>query len=143
MKIICYESLENFEAWSGGKDTLDDLSHSDCERLEQHIEEMYPDGITDTELNDFLWLERDQIADLLGYRNYEALTNQDDEDWEDHYRSILQEEYDEDFKELIDEWVSDESAENMSDEDVKQDFQKYVEDHLEEDEDEDEETDNQ
>ena len=122
---------------------MNDLSHSDCERLEQHIEELYPDGITDTQLNDFLWFERDQIADLLGYRNYEALTNQDDEDWEDHYRSILQEEYDEDFKELIDEWVSDESAENMSDEDVKQDFQKYVEDHLEEEEEEDEEADNQ
>lgn len=137
MKIICEKSLENFEAWSGGKDTMDDLSHSDCERLEQHIDELYPDGITDTQLNDFLWFERDTIADLLGYRNYEALAEQDDEDWEDHYRTILNEEYDEEFEELIDEWVSGESSENMSDKEVKEQFQKYLEDHLEEEEEDD------
>ena len=137
MKIICEKSLENFEAWSGGKDTMDDLSHSDCERLEQHIEELYPDGITDTQLNDFLWFERDTIADLLGYRNYEALAEQDDEDWEDHYRTILNEEYDEEFEELIDEWVSGESSENMSDKEVKEQFQKYLEDNLEEEEEDD------
>lgn len=137
MKIICEKSLENFEAWSGGKDTMDDLSHSDCERLEQHIEELYPDGITDTQLNDFLWFERDTIADLLGYRNYEALAEQDDEDWEDHYRTILNEEYDEEFEELIDEWVSGESSENMSDKEVKEQFMKYLEDHLEEEEEDD------
>ena len=137
MKIICEKSLENFEAWSGGKDTMDDLSHSDCERLEQHIEELYPDGITDTQLNDFLWFERDTIADLLGYRNYEALAEQDDEDWEDHYRTILNEEYDEEFEELIDEWVSGESSENMSDKEVKEQFQKYLEDQLEEEEEDD------
>ena len=137
MKIILETSLENFEAWSGGKDTMDDLSHSDLERLEQHIEELYPDGITDTQLNDFLWFERDTIADLLGYRNYEALAEQDDEDWEDHYRTILQSEYDEEFEDLIDEWVSDESSENMSDTEVKEQFQKYLEEHLEEEEDED------
>lgn len=139
MKIICETSLENFEAWSGGKDTMNDLSHSDCERLEQHIEELYPDGITDTQLNDFLWFERETIADLLGYRNYEALAEQDDEDWEDHYRTILNEEYDDEFEKLIDEWVSDESSENMSDKEVKEQFQKYLEDHLEEEEEEDEE----
>lgn len=137
MKVICDIRLKNFEAWSGGKDTMDDLSHSDCERLEQHIEELYPDGITDTQLNDFLWFDRDTIADLLGYRNYEALSEQDDEDWEDHYRTILNEEYDEEFEELIDEWVSGESSENMSDKEVKEQFQKYLEDHLEEEEEDD------
>lgn len=137
MKIICEKSLENFEAWSGGKDTMDALSHSDLEKLEQHLEELNPDGMTDTELNDFLWFERDTIADLLGYRNADAMFDQDDEDWEDHYRTILNEEYDEEFEDLIDEWVSDESSENMSDKEVKEQFQQYVEDHLEEEEDED------
>lgn len=143
MKIICEKSLENFEAWSGGKDTMNDLSNSDCERLEQHIEEIYPDGITDTQLNDFLWFERDTIADLLGYRSYEALMNQDDEDWEDHYRTILKEghEYYEDY---IEDWVTEESAENMSDKEVFEEFNEYLNNRLEEEkEDEDEEDDNQ
>ena len=144
MKIIVETSLENFKAWSGGKDTLDDLSHSDCERLEQHIDELYPDGITDTQLNDFLWFERETIADLLGYRNYDALAIQDDEVWEDHYRSILQDEWDEDFETYIDEWIYYEPAENMSDSDVKSEFKEWLENRLEEEkEDEDEEADNQ
>lgn len=141
MKIICETSLENFEAWQGGKDTLIDLSHSDCERLEQDIEELYPDGITDTELNDFLWFERDTIADLLGYRNYEALTDQDDENWEDHYRTILKEEH-EDYEDYIEDWITEESSENMSDRDVLDDFNEYLTGRLEEEkEEEDEETD--
>lgn len=73
MKIIIGKSLENFDAWSGGKDTMDALSHSDLERLEQYIEELYPDGITDTQLNDFLWFERDTIAELLGYDSFSDL----------------------------------------------------------------------
>ena len=140
MKIICETSLENFEAWSGGKDTMNDLSHSDCERLEQHIEELYPDGITDTQLNDFLWFERDTIADLLGYRSYEALMDQDDEGWEDHYRTILKEEH----EDYIEDWVTEESAENMSDKEVFEEFNEYLNDRLEEEkEEEDEEADNQ
>lgn len=131
MKIISEKSLENFEAWSGGKDTMNDLSHSDCERLEQHIEELYPDGITDTKLNDLLWFERDEIAVLLGYRNYEALTNHDDEDWEDHYRTILKEEY-ECYEDYIEDWVTEESSENMSDKDVLDEFNEYLNDRLEE-----------
>ena len=143
MKIIVETSLENFEAWSGGKDTMNDLSHSDCERLDQHIEELYPDGITETQLNDFLWLERDTIADLLGYRSYEALMEQDDEGWEDHYRTILKEE-NEDYEDYIEDWVTEESAENMSDKEVFYEFKEYLNDRLEEEkEEEDEEADNQ
>ena len=143
MKIIVETSLENFEAWSGGKDTMNDLSHSDCERLDQHIEELYPDGITETQLNDFLWLERDTIADLLGYRSYEALMEQDDEGWEDHYRTILKEEH-EDYEDYIEDWVTEESAENMSDKEVFYEFKEYLNDRLEEEkEEEDEEADNQ
>ena len=110
---------------------MNDLSHSDCESLEQHIEELYPDGITDTQLNDFLWLERDTIADLLGYRSYEALMEQDDEGWEDHYRTILKEEH-EDYEDYIEDWVTEESAENMSDKEVFYEFKEYLNDRLEE-----------
>ena len=125
MKIICETSLENFQAWSGGKDTMDSLCHSDLETLESHLEELYPDGMTDSELNDFLWFERDTIAEILGYRNADAMFEQDDEDWEDHYRSILKKDYylDED---LIEDWISDESEDNMSDKDVIEGFKEYI-----------------
>lgn len=66
LKIVEEISLEDFDAWSGGKDTLDRLIELDrVDEIECYIEELYPDGCTDTELNDFLWFEDDTIADLL------------------------------------------------------------------------------
>ena len=39
MKIYCEISLERFEAWSGGEDTLEVLREKDlCDRLEQILE---------------------------------------------------------------------------------------------------------
>ena len=66
------ESLENFRAWSGGKDTLDVLIEKGvCDEVEGFIEETfeYP---TDTEVNDFLWFERDAIAEYLGYKDWDS-----------------------------------------------------------------------
>lgn len=90
MKIIMETSLERFEAWSGGEDTLEVLRDKDlCDRLENIIEgDIFPDGCTDTELNDILWFERDTIAEWLGFSSWEALENdgeEDEEDEEDDY----------------------------------------------------------
>ena len=66
------ESLENFRAWSGGKDTLDVLiENGDCDRVEDFIEECFTNP-SDTDINDFLWFERDQIAEYLGYYDWDS-----------------------------------------------------------------------
>lgn len=85
MKIYCDTTLEQFEAWSGGEDTLEELREKDlCDRLEQIIEcDIYPDGCTDTELNDLLWFERDTIADWLGFSDWEDLENDGEEEEEE------------------------------------------------------------
>ena len=81
MKIIMETSLENFEAWSGGRDTLNTLKEKDlCDRLESIIEYEYPDGVTDTELNDLLWFEEDAIAEWLGFSDWEDLVNDGEEE---------------------------------------------------------------
>ena len=59
-------SFDEFKPWSGGKDTLDDLTNEQQERLFEYAEELFPDGCTDTELNDWLWFERDSIYEVLG-----------------------------------------------------------------------------
>ena len=63
-------SLRNFEAWSGAKDTkrliLDNGKESDFEFM---LEDLYPDGMTDTQLNDILWFETDWICETLGIDN--------------------------------------------------------------------------
>ena len=128
MKIICETSLANFQAWSGGKDTMDDLSVSDCDKLEQYLNELHPEGMDDGELNDFLWYERDSIVEILGYRNYEALANQDKESWEDHARTVIAEEIPDADEDMVDEYITYEYMEGTSDEDVIEEFKQYVED---------------
>lgn len=85
MKIISETSLENFDAWSGGRDTLNTLIEKDlCDTLEYHLEnDIFLEGCTDTELNDYLWFERDFIAELLGFSDWDELENGSEEDEED------------------------------------------------------------
>ena len=67
MKITSEMSLKNFKAWSGAKDTLNKLIELDkCEELEFILEDLYPDGLTDTQLNDILWFEDEWIYETLG-----------------------------------------------------------------------------
>ena len=69
------ESLENFSAWAGGKATLEVLIDKDlCDQVEELIDECFTNP-TATEINDFLWFERDAIAEHLGYEDWDALVN--------------------------------------------------------------------
>lgn len=82
MKYYREESLENFEAWSGGKDTLDVLiEKGDCDSVESLIEESFTEEIpSETAINDFLWFERDTIAEHLGYKDWDAYEYGDDDE---------------------------------------------------------------
>lgn len=82
MKYIVEEDLRNFDAWSGGKDTKEELTDDQLDYVEELIGEMFPETPTNTEINDFLWYERDAIAQYLGFSDWEHL-NQDDEEEED------------------------------------------------------------
>jgi Mg/Co/Ni transporter MgtE len=68
MKIINNDaSIENFEAWSGGKDTKETiLEAGKADEFDALIEELYPDGIDETALNDLLWFESKWIFEGLG-----------------------------------------------------------------------------
>ena len=71
MKITSEMSLKNFKAWSGAKDTLNKLIELDkCEELEFILDNLYPDGLTDTQLNDILWFNDEWIYEMLGIEEY-------------------------------------------------------------------------
>ena len=72
---ITYElDLERFEAWSGAKDTLDRIQREGkCGLLEQILEDIYPDGMTETELNDLLWFDSESVYEWLGIRSEEQI----------------------------------------------------------------------
>ena len=72
---ITYElDLNSFEAWSGAKDTLDRIQREGkCSLLEQILEDTYPDGMTETELNDLLWFDSESVYEWLGIRSEEQI----------------------------------------------------------------------
>ena len=72
---ITYElDLNSFQAWSGAKDTLDRIQREGkCGLLEQILEDTYPDGMTETELNDLLWFDSESVYEWLGIRSEEQI----------------------------------------------------------------------
>ena len=87
MKYYVETSLENFEAWSGGRDTLEVLIEKGlCDTVEACLEEdlnSYGEMPDDTAINDFLWFERDVIANYCGFSSWEALENGEEEEEEE------------------------------------------------------------
>ena len=108
MRYQVEDNIHNFPFWSGAKDTIAELTIEEMNSLEALIEEIFYDELpTDTQINDFVWFERDTIAQHLGYDDFDELMHRNDEsnlpteltvdavidideDWED---------YDEDEKE--------------------------------------------
>ena len=72
MKIITEKNLRDFEAWAGAiytKNLILDAGKE--EEFEELIEEIYPDGLTDTKLNDILWFDGGWILETLGIEEEE------------------------------------------------------------------------
>jgi len=83
MKIYTEERLVNFDFWSGAKDTVKYLTEDEIDTIENMLEEIYPDGMEDVEINDFFWFEDDTIADWLGYGSFEELMYREEEEEEE------------------------------------------------------------
>ena len=58
--------LYSFDAWSGAKDTKNEIIEAGkAEDFDQLIEELYPDGLSETTLNDILWFETEFLSENL------------------------------------------------------------------------------
>ena len=69
MKITYELDLNTFEAWSGGEDTLNRvINEGKVNQLESILEELYPDGLDETSLNDILWFENEWVYEMCGIR---------------------------------------------------------------------------
>ena len=72
MTIKTEKNLRNFEAWSGAIETKNLILDAGLEEeFEGLIEELYPNGLSDTELNDILWFDADWILENLGIKEEE------------------------------------------------------------------------
>lgn len=70
MKIISETSLADFEFWSGAATTAqhiwEEKGREGFDQLEAILEDIYPDGIDETELNDLLWFDAETVYEWLG-----------------------------------------------------------------------------
>lgn len=68
MKIYRDIDIADFEAWSGGKDTLETIIKAGkAAELENLLIETEPaDGWDETAVNDVLWFESDWLFEVLG-----------------------------------------------------------------------------
>lgn len=73
MTIKSEKSLRDFHFWSGAKQTVEYLTDAELDTIEQILEDLYPDGADETDINDIFWFEEDMIAEWLGYENFEQL----------------------------------------------------------------------
>ena len=77
MKIYKETDLESFDAWGGAEDTQDRIMNEgkECD-FDAIICELYPDGLSDTQLNDLLRFDSEWFYESLGIE-------EDDEDDEE------------------------------------------------------------
>lgn len=72
MKIYNEITLRNFQAWSGAIDTQDRIIEEGKDKdFDNLIEELYPDGLDETTLNDILRFEEEWIFEMLGIKEEE------------------------------------------------------------------------
>lgn len=80
MKIYSETSLSNFEFWSGAKDNALKLTIEQLDEVESILEDMYPDGVDETTINDLFWFDFDEVCDLLGISDDEEEDEDEDDD---------------------------------------------------------------
>lgn len=74
MKITYELDLNTFEAWSGGENTLDRIIENGLvNQFEMLLEDCYPDGMSETQLNDILRFDSDWVYETLGLETESSL----------------------------------------------------------------------
>lgn len=67
MKLFSETKLVDFQAWSGATDTKNTIIDNDkAEDFDYLIDELYPDGLSETQLNDILWFDSEWVFEQLG-----------------------------------------------------------------------------
>lgn len=84
MRIYSDESLRNFDFWSGARTNAEELTYEQLDDLDAILEDLYPEGMSATQLNDLMWFEFDTIKEWLDIEDEDE--DKDDEDFEESLR---------------------------------------------------------
>lgn len=80
MRIYRELDLTRFEPWSGAVDTYNTIYNANkLDELESLLEELFPDGIEETQLNDLLWFDDEWLLESLGISEEEDEEEEEEE----------------------------------------------------------------
>ena len=71
MKVSKELQLTSFNFWSGAKQHS--FTYSELNDLESSLEDLYPEGAEETEINDLFWFEEEFLCDCIGLNYNEYL----------------------------------------------------------------------
>ena len=66
MKVYKEMNLRDFEFWSGAKSNAETLTDEQLDMVESILEDAFPDGMDETQINDIFWFDFDAIREWLG-----------------------------------------------------------------------------
>lgn len=97
LKLIM--DISDYHPWSGAVDTFDKIQDANMVgALEDYLEDIYPEGLTVTDLNDILWFDGDTVLRDLGLSDEEE--DEDEEDIDESCKKSVKEGRSIDFKKL-------------------------------------------
>jgi len=70
MKVTTDLNLRNFNFWSGAKEH--EFNNKELNSIESELECLYPEGLTEAQVNDLFWFEEDFLCECIGldYNEY-------------------------------------------------------------------------
>ena len=66
MKIYSEVGLRHFEFWSGAVCNAEQLTDRQFDCIESILEDMYPEGVDATFINDLFWFDFETVVEWLG-----------------------------------------------------------------------------
>ena len=77
MKVYEEISISEFEFWSGACRNANELTSDELDSIESELACEYPEGISDTELNDLFWFDFEYICNIIGLTESEVDERED------------------------------------------------------------------
>ena len=65
MKLTTNTNIAHFKFWSGAVDNAKLLSYTELNRLDDILEDIYTEGLSETELNDLFWFDFELVCEWL------------------------------------------------------------------------------
>ena len=70
--------MSEFEFWDGAENFAARLTEEEMNAIEAVIEDLYPEGIGETELNDLFWFEPENICEWIGLDYNEVMEREEE-----------------------------------------------------------------